>query len=144
MRMRALAVFSIASCAGVLHAQSPRPYEPAFDVSDYAITLDLPDTGATIHANAVITVRRVSRADTLRLDLLDLDVSRVTVDGRAAKFARTSEGIDVALPVRRTAAATFEVGVDYGGVVRDGLIVRQDTAGRWTYFGDNWPNRARH
>ena len=26
----------------------------------------------------------------------------------------------------------------------DGLIVRTDSAGRWTYFGDNWPNRARH
>jgi aminopeptidase N len=36
------------------------------------------------------------------------------------------------------------VSIDYGGVVTDGLIVRMDSAGRWTYFGDNWPNRARH
>jgi aminopeptidase N len=28
--------------------------------------------------------------------------------------------------------------------VIDGLIVRKDSLGRWTYFGDNWPNRARH
>lgn len=144
MRLRALALLSIASSVGALSAQSPRPYEPAFDVGDYAITLDLPDTGATIRATAVLTVRRVSRADTLRLDLLDLDVSGVRVDGRAAAFARTADGIDIALPARRAVAATFEIGVDYGGVVRDGLIVRQDTAGRWTYFGDNWPNRARH
>jgi aminopeptidase N len=24
------------------------------------------------------------------------------------------------------------------------LIARKDSAGRWTYFGDNWPNRARY
>ena len=125
-------------------AQKSRPYQPAFDVSDYALTLDLPDTGSTIRGNALITVARVARADTLRLDLLDLDVQRVSVDGRDAQFTRTNDGIDIVLPARRATNATFEVSVDYGGAVKDGLIVRQDTAGRWTYFGDNWPNRARH
>jgi aminopeptidase N len=28
-------------------------------------------------------------------------------------------------------------------VVEDGLIVRKDAHVRWTWFGDNWPNRAR-
>jgi aminopeptidase N len=125
-------------------AQKSRPYRPAFDVADYALTIDLPDTGSMIKGNALITVARVARADTLRLDLLDLDVDRVSVDGRDAKFTRTNDGIDIVLPARRSTNATFEVSVDYGGAVKDGLIVRQDTAGRWTYFGDNWPNRARH
>jgi aminopeptidase N len=31
----------------------------------------------------------------------------------------------------------------YGGRVTDGLIARRDSLRRWTYFGDNWPNRAR-
>jgi aminopeptidase N len=34
--------------------------------------------------------------------------------------------------------------VTYGGEVRDGLVIRTDAQGRWTAFGDNWPNRARH
>jgi aminopeptidase N len=125
-------------------AQRSRPYRPVFDVADYALTLDLPDTGSTIRGNALITVARVAHADTLKLDLLDLDVSAVSVDGKAVKFNRTSDGIDIVLPSRKATTATFEVNVDYGGAVKDGLIVRQDTAGRWTYFGDNWPNRARH
>ena len=127
-----------------VHAQRSRPYRPAFDVSDYALTIDLPDTGSTIHGTALLTVARVAHADTLKLDLLDLDVSGVSVDGRAAKFARTTDGIDIVLPSRKSTAATFEVSVEYGGAVKDGLIVRQDSTGRWTYFGDNWPNRARH
>jgi aminopeptidase N len=125
-------------------AQQARPYRPAFDVSDYAITVDLPDTGATIHASAKLTVSRTARSDTLVLDLLDLTVNRVIVDGRAVKFARRPETVAIPLPARRGAQAVYSVTVDYGGAVVDGLIARADSAGRWTYFGDNWPNRARH
>ena len=126
------------------NAQQIRPYRPAFDVADYTIALDLPDTGATIHANALLTVARTGKSDTLVLDLLDLTVNGVTVDGRAAKFVRNRETVDISLPHKSGARPTYKVSVDYGGAVTDGLIARSDSAGRWTYFGDNWPNRARH
>ena len=123
-------------------AQEPRPYRPAFDVLDYALTIDLPDTGATIRANAVLSVTRTGKTDTLVLDLLDLDVDRVSVDGRVVKFTRLPETIVIPLP--RKGGKQYKVSIDYGGSVIDGLIVRRDSLGRWTYFGDNWPNRARH
>ena len=126
------------------NAQQIRPYRPAFDVADYTIALDLPDTGATIHANATLTVARTGKSDTLVLDLLDLAVNSVTVDGRVAKWVRNRETVDIALPHKSGARPTYKVSVDYGGAVTDGLITRSDSAGRWTYFGDNWPNRARH
>ena len=123
--------------------QEPRPYRPAFDVVDYALTIDLPDTGATIRANALLSVTRTGKSDTLTLDLLDLTVDRVMVDGRPVKFTRTSDAIGI--PVgRKGNGVQYKVSIDYGGAVSDGLIVRSDSAGRWTYFGDNWPNRARH
>ncbi|MDB4877144.1 MAG: putative family peptidase [Gemmatimonadetes bacterium] len=124
--------------------QQIRPYRPAFDVQDYAITLDLPDTGAVIHGNAVLTVARTAKADTLVLDLLDLHVNGVTVDGRAVAFARGAATVAIPLPRKSGARPTYQVAVDYGGAVKDGLIIRQDSAGRWTYFGDNFPDRARH
>ena len=130
--------------ASAAHAQDVRPYRPAFDVTDYAITIELPDSGATIRANAVLTVSKTANADTLQLDLLDLTVSNVTVDGRAVRFTQTSTGVAVPLPRKTGRAPTYAVSVDYGGAVTDGLIARSDSAGRWTYFGDNWPNRARH
>jgi aminopeptidase N len=125
-------------------AQQNRPYRPAFDVTDYQIAIDLPDTGATIHANATLTVTKPGRADALVLDLLDLTVNSVTVDGRSVKFVRGPGTIEIPLPVKRGANPTYQISVDYGGAVTDGLIARVDSAGRWTYFGDNWPNRARH
>ena len=130
--------------AATIGAQNPRPYRPAFDVADYDITIDLPDSGPVIRANAILTVGRAGNmapADTLVLDLLDLDINAVHVNGQQVHFARTPETIDIPVPA---SSKPVVVSVDYSGVVKDGLIVRRDSAGRWTYFGDNWPNRARH
>ncbi len=112
----------------------------AFNVQDYAISLELPDSGSMIRASATISLRRVSKADTLTLDLLDLAVDRVTVNGQTTRFVRSPATIEI--PLR--GGSSFRVEVAYHGPVKDGLIVRQDSAKRWTYFGDNWPNRARH
>jgi aminopeptidase N len=117
-------------------------YRPGFHVRNYDVTLDVPDSGATIHADATLTVERTSARDTLTLDLLDLAVVRATVDGRAVAFRQTPQGVSVVLPTARVGDTTM-VEVEYGGTVADGLIARHDSAGRWTYFGDNWPDRAR-
>jgi aminopeptidase N len=117
---------------------------PSVDVLDYDLTLTLPDAGATIDGVAVLTVRRVIRggsADTLALDLLDLTVKSVAVDGRDTRFSHTDGVIRVPFGTTRD---TARVTVTYTGAVKDGLIVGTDSAGRWVAFGDNWPNRARH
>jgi len=136
----ALAALSLA--ASPIAAQQIRPYRPAFDALDYALTLELPDTGSSIRGTATIRVQRTAPSDSLVLDLLDLSVSRALVNGKSARFWPVNGGVAVALP--KGSAGQFDVTVDYAGAVVDGLIVRRDSAGRWTYFGDNWPNRARH
>ncbi len=135
--------FGLALAAAV-RAQDPRPYRPSFDVQDYALTIELPDSGAVIRANAVVTVTKTGNDDQLDLDLLDLKVDKVSVDGRAVRFTQTPTELEVPLPRKAGRAPTYAVSIDYGGEVTDGLIARSDSAGRWTYFGDNWPNRARH
>jgi aminopeptidase N len=123
-------------------------YRPGFDVVDYDVTLDLPDSGRSIRGTAVLTVRRTAGAqretgaDTLTLDLIRLVVASVSVDGHAVAFTRTPETLGVPLPPGRH--DTLRVTVSYSGEVTDGLIIRTDAQGRWTAFGDNWPNRARH
>jgi aminopeptidase N len=123
-------------------AQSAAPYRPGIDVTDYAITLDIPDTGVVIQGDVIVSFRRTARVDTLVLDLKLLKVSKVTVDDRQVTFGRTDSTLHVPLP--GGGEASFKVRVTYGGAVADGLIARRDSAGRWTYFGDNWPNRARY
>jgi aminopeptidase N len=139
--VRLASIGTAIAIASAVVAQTPRPYRPAFDVADYALTIDLPDSGAAVRANATLTVSRTAPADSLVLDLLDLDVNAVQVNGRPVKFTRSPQHVAIPLPARGN---SFLVSVDYSGTVTDGLIVRRDSAGRWTYFGDNWPNRARH
>jgi aminopeptidase N len=123
-------------------AVGPHAYRPGINVLDYAITLALPDRGGAIDGRAVIAVRRSAPVDTLVLDLVSLGVDSVLVDGRATQFARTDSTIRV--PIGGVVADSFSVAVRYAGEPKDGLIIRTDSLGRWTGFGDNWPNRARN
>ena len=138
VRMLALALLLAAPRLG---AQSALP-DSEFDVLHYRFALTLPDSGVRFHGVATITVARRSPADTLMLNLVGLSVDSVLVNGRAASPRRTADRVFVPLPPG--APDTLRVVVGYGGVPDDGLIIRRDSAGRWTYFGDNWPNRARH
>jgi aminopeptidase N len=146
-----LTAMLIAGCAaspeGASQRSGPREYRPGYDVVDYDLTLDLPDSGRAIRGTAVLTVRRTNPAarrsgnDTLTLDLVRLAVDSVAVDGQRVAFSRTPETIRV--PLSASDRDTVRVVVGYGGEVTDGLVIRTDAQGRWTAFGDNWPNRAR-
>ncbi len=138
----ALATSLTLAPAGLAQNGGPLAYRPGIDVLDYAITLDLPDRGASIDGRAVLTIRRWLPVDTLVLDLVGLRVDSVLVDDRPVSFARTDSVVRI--PIARVVGDSFSVAVRYGGEPKDGLIIRTDSVGRWTAFGDNWPNRARN
>jgi aminopeptidase N len=117
-------------------------YRPGIDVQSYDLSLDLPERGNVVSGHALLTVRRTAPVDTLVLDLIRLTVDSVRVNGTRSSFGRTPDEIHVPLPHGDSAAVRVEIA--YRGAVEDGLIVRTDSAGRWTGFGDNWPNRARY
>ncbi len=131
-------------CAGVAGAQAAEPsYQPGIDVLDYDVHLQLPDTGSTIEGDVTLSFRRSTGVTRLRLDLEHaMSVRLVQVGGRTVPVSRSRGRIDVPLASMRGDSGS--VRVVYDGVVRDGLIVRKDARGRWTWFGDNWPDRARH
>jgi aminopeptidase N len=116
-------------------------HHPGVDVLDYDLSLDLPQSGPSIEGRAVLTLRRTAPVDTLTLDLLELRVDSVLVEGRPVAFRREPGRIRVPLPAG--SGDTLRVAVRYGGEPADGLIIREE-GGRWTAFGDNWPNRGRH
>jgi aminopeptidase N len=137
------------SFGAVAHAQTtgaPRArqfvYQPGIDVLDYDFRLELPDTGAFLRADVTLAVRREPGVASLTLDLVDgLTVRSVEVNGRAVAAGRPHDRIGV--PLTGVAGDSMKVRVRYDGVVSDGLIAQKDKQGRWTWFGDNWPDRAR-
>jgi aminopeptidase N len=128
--------------AAVLAAAPLGAQQAAFHVADYDLRLELPYTQSSLVGRAELTVVKLSRADTLVLDLLDLHVDSVTIAGRPAPYTQDAE--HVRINVGGTRGDTARVTVCYSGNVKDGLIIGKDSAGRWMAFGDNWPNRARH
>jgi len=118
------------------------PYRPGVDVLSYDLSLDLPRSGNVIRGLATLAVRHTTRLDTLVLDLVRLTVDSVRSDGARVAFTRTPNEIHI--PFHPNGKHAVQIEVAYHGAVEDGLIVRTDSAGRWTGFGDNWPNRARY
>ena len=110
---------------------------------DYQFTIDLPDSGGMINGDARITFQRQPSADSVALDLIGMRVKRVDVEQHSAvKFRRTDSAVVIRIPAGTP--SRFTVRVVYDGTPTDGLIVSKDSVGRWTYFGDNWPTRARY
>ena len=144
----ALWVAPLALFAGVATAQgAPRSagatptYQPGLDGLDYVVALELPDTGAYLRGDVTLTLRRASGVSRLRLDLIDaLAVRSVDVGGRTVAATHANAKIDIPLDAP---GDSLRVRVVYDGMVSDGLVVRKDARGRWTWFGDNWPDRAR-
>ena len=117
-------------------------YQPGIDALDYDVRLVLPDTGALLRGDVTVSVRRAPAVARLRLDLFDvLRVRTVEVNGRAVRAPHARNRLDV--PLTGVSGDSVRVRVVYDGPVSDGLVVRKDEKGRWTWFGDNWPDRAR-
>jgi aminopeptidase N len=142
---RLLALLLAATIGSAPEQGAPaKSYRPGIDVVSYDFTIALPLRGAmdTIAVDEVVVVRR-TRRDTLVLDLLaPMVVSDVTVSGRPVSFRRDSVAVGIPLP--RGNNDSVVVSLRYHGKPLDGLVMRADSSGRWTAFGDNYPDRARH
>ena len=114
------------------------------DVLHYEFRIDFPNRGVpdTIRFAATTTVRRTGTVTALSLDLVaSLHVDSASVNGVRSAFTRPGDSVRVALPTGST--DTIRVAIFYRGLPSDGLIVRRDSTGAWTAFGDNFPDRAR-
>ena len=131
--------------------QGPTPPHTGIDVQHYAFSLTLADTTDRMEGTATARVRATT--DTLtsvRLDLVGpngdtgMTVSSVTEDGTSvpATQARDHLYIQPATPLRDGDERTYVI--RYSGIPADGLIIGTNRHGDRTFFGDNWPNRARH
>ena len=143
---RAVLTLSLAAVSAAAQSAPSRfaghSYQPGIDVTDYDVRLELPDTGRFIRGEVIVTAHRAPGVATLRLDLVEaLTVRGIEVNGRAVGPVHAQGRIDV--PLGTVSGDSVSVRVRYEGLVSDGLVVRKDAQGRWTWFGDNWPDRAR-
>ncbi|MCD0447870.1 M1 family metallopeptidase [Actinocorallia sp. API 0066] len=98
------------------------PYVPSdgnggYDVQHYDLNLkvDPGDRAKTLDATATITARATTDMVAFNLDLTDLDVASVKVDGKAAKFTRDGGELTVSPTATIAGGRDFTVTIAYSG-----------------------------
>jgi hypothetical protein len=87
-----------------------------YDVSHYSLRLDYDVATRRLVGSAVISATATQNLSRFDLDLRGFDVSRVTVDGRAASFRRDGQELVITLRTGLRDRRGFTVAVDYAGV----------------------------
>ncbi|MCH8873578.1 M1 family metallopeptidase [candidate division KSB1 bacterium] len=142
----------ILSCSFVFADSYPR--NPNIDVLHYKFQLTLSDETDEIRGHAEIEIQfKVDDVSEFALDLIGqlhpdstngMTVTGITQNEQAVAFSHKNYRIHFQLrsPSRANERRTYAV--SYHGIPADGLIISENMFGERTFFGDNWPNRARH
>ena len=131
---------------------SPAGYRPGIDVEHYAFSLALSDASDRIEGEATVSVRfTTADVPALVLDLVGptgsgtgMTVRAVTENGADVPFEQANDRLRIPLAEPPAPNERRSFAISYAGVPADGLIIATNRHGDRTFFGDNWPNRARH
>jgi aminopeptidase N len=146
--------------AGALLAMRPLaaradsyPRQPGIDVRAYVFRLELQDGTSAISGEADIDVAlKADGVHELWLDLVGrspdgktgMSVEGVTSDGRPLVYSHEKNRIRIELGAPSKTGDHRRVTVRYGGTPADGLLIGTNRDGDRVFFGDNFPDRARH
>lgn len=123
------------------------------DVQHYKFELELSDKSDTIKGKATITVKALESLTSFNLHLVRVAkgkgmlVERVIQNSQnknRLRFVHTGEQLTVILYDSLRKGHTTDVTVFYKGIPADGLVISKNKFGERTFFGDNWPTRARN
>lgn len=130
-------------------ASQPTP-ESVIDVQHYRFELALSDSSDEIRGTAEVKIRFREPAERFVLNLVEeadgegMTVLSVREDGTPIEFTHEGQEITIVPSAAPASGEKRTYQIRYRGVPADGLIISENRYGDRTFFGDNWPNRARH
>ena len=129
-------------------AQDTYQRNSSADVQGYVFNLELNDKNNSITGEAAITVDFKKEVDAFSIDLISksetfgMEVSEVLEDSVNANFS--FEGNKLKIVPSRTSPKKRVYTIKYQGIPERGLVIDTTKFGERSFFGDNWPNLARH
>ncbi len=120
----------------------------SIDVLQYVFNIHLNDTTDRIGATANIIFRNKKPIENLTLDLTNVNSDGLGMKVESVQTAEalvnfTHENNQLIINFKSDASNVHECSVKYSGIPADGLIISRNKYGDRTFFGDNWPDRAR-
>jgi aminopeptidase N len=113
------------------------------DVSKYIVRLSVSDSSSSISVHETINLLRYDYRDSIYLDLNhNMLISKCLVDGAQMDFIHRADVVIIPPPSSNKLNVSMDIW--YAGTPSDGLIISKNKYGDRTFFGDNWPNRARN
>ncbi|GIV37255.1 MAG: peptidase [Cyclobacteriaceae bacterium] len=126
------------------------PRNEAVDITRYIFRIELNDTTNRIGGMATIRFYSRKAIQELEVDLAGdasgkgMQVEEVRLQGRLIIFNHHNNRLKMLFPVQIPQGQESEITIRYAGIPADGLIISRNRYGERTFFGDNWPDRARH
>ena len=147
--MKTLFFFLLCLFTYNISAQQKFTKQP-IDIQKYTIQLSVNETSNRIEVNENIAVRFKTQVDTFFLDLvqnhddsLGMKVSKVLQDQQSLSFFQNKDRLYI-LPNKAKSGNELTFTVQFAGIPENGLVIGQNKFGKRTFFGDNWPMRAKH
>lgn len=124
------------------------------DIQHYVFQITISDQSDKIKGIADVLLKLNSAdVDVAILDLADqksradgkgMKVTKVSKDGRSLDFTHKNNQLSISLNEQLPKDQIINLTIAYEGIPADGLAISKNKYGDRTFFGDNWPNRARH
>lgn len=133
-----------------MYAQSQDTYQRnnSADIRSYIFNLSLNDDNNSIDAEAAVTVDFKKEVNDFTLDLIaktetfGMEITGVLED--SVKVEYTFEGNKIKINPSNSLSKQRTYTIKYHGIPERGLVIDTTKFGERSFFGDNWPNLARH
>ncbi len=127
------------------------PRNEGIDIKHYTFRLELNDSTNILSGEASIRLLVKKPLSEVAFDLVSenrnrqgMQVASVTMKNQSLPFRHANNRLLITLPAAATVNEEITFTVRYSGTPADGLIISKNKFGDRTFFGDNWPDRARH
>lgn len=118
------------------------------DIEHYRFELQLNDASDRINGLTSVSLKFLKDVNGFTLDLINengskgMKVNAVLSDNESMEYSHKNDQLKINYRGKRGERKTFLIA--YEGIPETGLIISKNKYGDRTFFGDNWPDRAKH